>query len=66
MRLINLENGVPTNCVNETCTSGAGTLVLEFAVLSRLLGDPIYESYARRSVKKLWQLKSNVTGLLGN
>lgn len=63
---VNLENGVPTNCVNETCTSGAGTLVLEFAVLSRLLGDPIYESYARRSVKKLWQLKSNVTGLLGN
>ena len=61
-----MENGVPTNCANETCTSGAGTLVLEFAVLSRLLGDPIYESYARRSVKKLWQLKSNVTGLLGN
>lgn len=63
---VNLGYGVPINCVNETCTSGAGTLVLEFAVLSRLLNDPIYESYARRAVKKLWQLKSNVTGLLGN
>lgn len=63
---VNLEKGVPTNCINETCTSGAGTLVLEFAVLSRLLGDPIYESYARRAVKNLWKLKSNVTGLLGN
>ncbi|XP_052083872.1 ER degradation-enhancing alpha-mannosidase-like protein 1 isoform X1 [Mytilus californianus] len=63
---VNLENGVPSDCVNTTCTSGAGTLVLEFAVLSRLLGDPIYESYARRAVKNLWQLKSNVTGLLGS
>lgn len=56
---------MPVDCVNTTCTSGAGTLVLEFAVLSRLLGDPIYESYARRAVRNLWQLKSNVTGLLG-
>ncbi|XP_071122942.1 ER degradation-enhancing alpha-mannosidase-like protein 1 isoform X2 [Mytilus edulis] len=63
---VNLENGVPVDCVNTTCTSGAGTLVLEFAVLSRLLGDPIYESYARRAVRNLWQLKSNVTGLLGS
>jgi hypothetical protein len=27
----------------ETCTAGAGSLLLEFATLSRLLGDPIYE-----------------------
>lgn len=27
----------------ETCTAGAGTLLLEFGVLSRLSGSPIYE-----------------------
>ncbi|CAI9720187.1 degradation-enhancing alpha-mannosidase 1 [Octopus vulgaris] len=63
---INLKKGVPPNCLNETCTSGAGTLLLEFGVLSRLLGDPVYESVARRAVESLWKYKSNVTGLLGN
>lgn len=62
---INLRKGVPENCLNETCTSGAGTLLLEFGVLSRLLDDPIYESVARRAVNSLWKYKSNVTGLLG-
>ena len=32
----------------------------------RLLGDPIYESYARRAVESLWQSRDNVTGLFGN
>ena len=56
---------MPWDCTNETCTSGAGTLVLEFAVLSRLLGDPVYEAVARRAVKRLWAYRSNVTGLFG-
>ncbi|BFZ08271.1 hypothetical protein BsWGS_11309 [Bradybaena similaris] len=63
---VSLMDGVPMNCLNETCTSGAGTLVLEFGVLSRLLKDPVYEAVARRAVAGLWQLRSNVTGLLGN
>ncbi|XP_041377881.1 ER degradation-enhancing alpha-mannosidase-like protein 1 [Gigantopelta aegis] len=63
---VNLRYGVPLDCINETCTAGAGTLVLEFGVLSRLLGDPVYESLARRAVKSLWKYRSNVTGLLGN
>ncbi|CAG5117011.1 unnamed protein product, partial [Candidula unifasciata] len=63
---VSLTEGVPRNCLNETCTSGAGTLVLEFGVLSRLLKDPVYEAVARRAVTSLWQLRSNVTGLLGN
>lgn len=57
--------GVPPDQINETCTAGAGSLLLEFGVLSRLLGDPVYESAARRTVKTLWQYRSNVTGLLG-
>ncbi|KAL5015540.1 hypothetical protein ScPMuIL_009810 [Solemya velum] len=63
---VNLKYGVPVDCVNETCTAGAGTLVLEFGILSRLTGDPIYESLARRAVKRLWDYRSNVTGLFGN
>ncbi|XP_071082851.1 ER degradation-enhancing alpha-mannosidase-like protein 1 isoform X1 [Haliotis cracherodii] len=63
---INLRHGVPPDCINETCTSGAGTLVLEFGILSRLLGDPVYESLARRAVQMLWKYRSNVTGLFGN
>ncbi|XP_005089315.1 ER degradation-enhancing alpha-mannosidase-like protein 1 [Aplysia californica] len=63
---VSLRDGVPENCINETCTSGAGTLILEFGILSRLLNDPVYEGLARRAVTNLWQLRSNVTGLLGN
>jgi len=62
---VNLLHGVPENSVNETCTAGAGTLLLEFGILSRLLGDPVYESVARRSMEKLWHYRSNVTGLFG-
>ncbi|RUS87428.1 hypothetical protein EGW08_004803 [Elysia chlorotica] len=63
---VTLDKGIPWNSINETCTSGAGTLVLEFGVLSRLLNDPVYESVSRQAVNKLWRLRSNVTGLLGN
>lgn len=63
---VNLETGVPSDCVNETCTAGAGTLIMEFGVLSRLLNDPTYEAAARRAVQRLWSFRSNVTGLLGS
>ena len=62
---VNLQNGVPSDCINETCTSAAGTLLLEFGVLSRLLKDPVYESVARRALRGLWSYRSNVTGLFG-
>ena len=62
---VNLKNGLPADSVNSTCLAGAGTLVLEFGILSRLLGNPVYESYARRAVDRLWEYRSNVTGLLG-
>ena len=62
---VNLRTGIPTDTVNETCTAGAGTLTLEFGLLSRLLGDPVFEGMARRTVNRLWSLRSNVTGLFG-
>ena len=45
---VNLRHGVKrqksrTGHEKDTCTSCAGTIILEFAALSRLTGDPIYE-----------------------
>ena len=62
---VNLCYGIPPNGLLETCTAGAGTLTLEFNLLSRLLGDPVYESLARRAVRALWDHRSQHTGLVG-
>ena len=42
------------------------SLVLEFATLSRLLGDPTYESYARNATRSVWRLRNATTNLLSN
>lgn len=62
---VNLKSGVPPDSINETCTAGAGSLLVEFGILSRLLGDSTFEWVARRAVRALWNLRSNQTGLLG-
>lgn len=51
---------------NETCTSGAGSLLLEFGILSRLIGDETFESLARRINEILWSFRHEKTGILGN
>ncbi|KAM8929941.1 ER degradation-enhancing alpha-mannosidase-like protein 1 isoform 2-T2 [Pelodytes ibericus] len=63
---VNLQKGVPPDSLNHTCTAGAGSLLVEFGILSRLLGDSTFEWVARRAVHALWSLRSNDTGLLGN
>lgn len=63
---VNLKHGVPEDGRTTTCTAGAGSLLLEFSLLSRLLGDPIYEIYARRAVQSLYERRDNETGLVGN
>lgn len=63
---VNLRHGVPEDVSTHTCTAGAGSMLLEFGMLSRLLHDPVYEGVARRAVKALWDLRSKNTGLLGN
>ncbi|XP_054639598.1 ER degradation-enhancing alpha-mannosidase-like protein 1 [Dunckerocampus dactyliophorus] len=63
---VNLKTGVPSGSINETCTAGAGSLLVEFGILSRLTGDFTFELVARRAVRSLWKLRSNQTGLLGN
>ncbi|XP_049588572.1 ER degradation-enhancing alpha-mannosidase-like protein 1 [Syngnathus scovelli] len=63
---VNLKSGVPYGSINETCTAGAGSLLVEFGILSRLTGDSTFESVARRAVRALWKLRNSETGLLGN
>lgn len=64
---VNLRHGIPKNISNtETCPAGAGSLLLEMGLLSRLLGDPVYEGYARTAIRALWKVRAKSTGLLGN
>ena len=50
--------------LTETCSAGAGSLILELATLSRLTGDPRYELVAKRAFWSVWERKSSV-GLVG-
>lgn len=51
--------------ITETCSAGAGSLTLEFTVLSRLSGDPRFEQAAKRAFWEVWQRRSDI-GLIGN
>lgn len=51
--------------ITETCSAGAGSLTLEFTVLSRLSGDPRFEQAAKRAFWAVWQRRSDI-GLIGN
>jgi Glycosyl hydrolase family 47 len=51
--------------ITETCSAGAGSLVLEFTVLSRLTGDNRFEDLAKRAFWSIWNRRSNV-GLIGS
>lgn len=42
----------------------SGSLILEMGTLSRLTGDPRYESAALRALRKLWSMRSSLN-LLG-
>ncbi|KAL1305591.1 hypothetical protein AAFC00_007195 [Neodothiora populina] len=51
--------------ITETCSAGAGSLVLEFTVLSRLTGDERFERLAKRAFWAVWERRNPSTGLLG-
>ncbi|KAK6457677.1 alpha-mannosidase [Scheffersomyces xylosifermentans] len=60
---VNLAKGVrdvPPPLQRDACTSGATTPVLEFTLLSRLTGDPQFESYTQLTFWKLWTSKSTL------
>ena len=51
--------------VSGTCAAGAGTLLLEFGVLSRLSDNPVYEQVAKRALMAVWNRRSAL-GIVGN
>ena len=51
--------------LTETCSAGAGSLVLEFTTLSRLSGDPRFEQLAKRAFWAIWERRSSI-GLIGS
>ncbi|KIX05669.1 uncharacterized protein Z518_03641 [Rhinocladiella mackenziei CBS 650.93] len=46
--------------ITETCSAGAGSLVLEFTVLSRLTGDGRFEDLAKRAFWAIWERRSSI------
>ncbi|KAF5393914.1 hypothetical protein D9757_000102 [Collybiopsis confluens] len=62
---INLRHGITRGESPETCTAGAGSLILEFATLSRLTGDDRFEKAAHKAFFAIWNRKSDI-GLVGN
>lgn len=63
-RLLVPQGQIPGD-VRATCTACAGTLLLEFGVLSRLTGEPRYEAAARGAVEAIFSMRSP-RGLVGN
>lgn len=63
---INLRTGLVRGETSETCSAGAGSLLLEFGTLSRLTGNPIYEEVARTAFYEIYKRRQKSTGLLGN
>ncbi|KAM7540265.1 hypothetical protein Aperf_G00000021965 [Anoplocephala perfoliata] len=61
---INLHTGEPVP-IEHTCTACAGTLILEFAALSRFSGDPTYETLAANALSYLWQQRNRYSDLVG-
>ena len=51
--------------LTETCSAGAGSLVLEFTTLSRLTGDTRFEQLAKRAFWAVWERRSSI-GLVGS
>ncbi|KAI2651491.1 ER degradation-enhancing alpha-mannosidase 3 isoform X1 [Labeo rohita] len=67
---VNLRYGVVsplsrTGTESDTCTACAGTMILEFAALSRLSGDPIFEEHARKAMDVLWEKRQRGSDLVG-
>lgn len=67
---VNLRYGVlnplsRTGKETDTCTACAGTMILEFAALSRLSGESVFEEHARRALDVLWDKRQKESDLVG-
>jgi len=63
---VNLRYGVPKAGRTDTNTAAAGSLSLEFGMLSRLTGDWAFETASNRAIFALWRRRSKKTGLVGS
>eukprot|EP00756_Hemistasia_phaeocysticola_P066544 Hpha_TRINITY_DN9301_c0_g1::TRINITY_DN9301_c0_g1_i1::g.25926::m.25926/K10085/EDEM2; ER degradation enhancer, mannosidase alpha-like 2 len=61
---VNLRFGVPREETQVASVAGAGSLTLEFSVLSALTGDPSFAYAANFAARRLYELKSPL-GLVG-
>uniref|UniRef100_A0A8D3BCX4 alpha-1,2-Mannosidase n=1 Tax=Scophthalmus maximus TaxID=52904 RepID=A0A8D3BCX4_SCOMX len=67
---VNLRHGVlsplsRTGTESDTCTACAGTMILEFAALSRLSGESVFEEHARKAMDVLWERRQKGSDLVG-
>uniref|UniRef100_A0A8C7HX76 alpha-1,2-Mannosidase n=1 Tax=Oncorhynchus kisutch TaxID=8019 RepID=A0A8C7HX76_ONCKI len=67
---VNLRYGVlnplsRTGTESDTCTACAGTMILEFAALSRLSGEAVFEVHARKALDVLWEKRQRGSDLVG-
>ncbi|XP_063334803.1 uncharacterized protein si:ch211-282j22.3 isoform X5 [Pelmatolapia mariae] len=67
---VNLRYGVlnplsRTGTESDTCTACAGTMILEFAALSRLSGNSVFEEHARKALDVLWERRQRGSDLVG-
>ena len=62
---VNLRDGVRAGETTETNVAAVGSFALEFGTLSRLSGDDRFELAAKRAVRALWSMRSDLD-LLGN
>uniref|UniRef100_A0A0K0EUE4 alpha-1,2-Mannosidase n=1 Tax=Strongyloides venezuelensis TaxID=75913 RepID=A0A0K0EUE4_STRVS len=64
---VNLKYGITEKIRNQknTCTACGGTMILEFAALSRLTGNPIFEEKAKKSMDFLWSQRHKESDLMG-
>ena len=69
---VNLRTGEVTDpdgrgkVTHSTCTACAGTLLLEFGALSRLTGNPFWESKAKGVMRSIWERRDEKTQLVGS
>ncbi|KAL7527000.1 hypothetical protein ACHAXR_001750, partial [Thalassiosira sp. AJA248-18] len=62
---INLLNGIPPGETTVASLAGAGTLSLEFELLSRLTGDQSFGNAAKLATRALWVRRSPELNLFG-
>ncbi|XP_069593369.1 ER degradation-enhancing alpha-mannosidase-like protein 3 isoform X2 [Ranitomeya imitator] len=67
---VNLKFGIRrpearTGTETDTCTACAGTLILEFAALSRFTGIAIFEEHARKALDFIWEKRQRSSNLVG-